>query len=60
MVARRRTIAFVSDRFTASLPSLTFGEYRLAAVDVETALMRVLPFIPSVKHTDPQWLGDAL
>ena len=55
-----RTIAFVSDRYTASLPSLTFGEYRLAALDVETGVARALPFIPNVKHIDPQWLGGAL
>lgn len=55
-----RTIAFVSDRFTASLPSLTFGEYRLAALDVETGITRALPFIPNVKHIDPQWVGGAL
>jgi Tol biopolymer transport system component len=55
-----RTIAFVSDRFTASLPSLTFGEYRLAALDVETGVTHALPFIPNVKHIDPQWVGGAL
>jgi Tol biopolymer transport system component len=55
-----RTIAFVSDRFTASLSSLTFGEYRLAALDVATGAVRALPFVPNVKHIDPQWHGDSL
>ena len=55
-----KTIAFVSDRFTSALPSLTFGEYRLGALDVETGEVRALPFIPHVKHIDPQWVGEAL
>jgi Tol biopolymer transport system component len=55
-----KTIAFVSDRFTSALPSLTFGEYRLGALDVETGAVRALPFIPHVKHIDPQWIRDAL
>jgi hypothetical protein len=55
-----KTIAFVSDRFTSALPSLTFGEYRLGTLDLETGEMRALPFIPNVKHIDPKWVGDAL
>jgi len=55
-----KTIAFVSDRFTSTLSSLTFGAYRLGALDVESGITRALPFIPHVKHIDPQWVGDAL
>jgi hypothetical protein len=55
-----RTIAFVTDRFTSSLDDLTFGPYRLAALDVETGAIRALPAIPHVKHISPQWSGRTL
>ncbi len=31
-----RTLAFTTDRFTSSLEALTFGDYRLAALDLES------------------------
>ena len=55
-----RTIAFVTDRFTSSLGALTFGPYRLAALDVASGDIRALPFIAGAKHIDPQWAGDDL
>lgn len=50
-----RTIAFVTDRFTSSLTTLTFGDFRLAALDVETGDVRPLPFIADAKNINPQW-----
>ncbi|MBI4478170.1 MAG: PD40 domain-containing protein, partial [Acidobacteria bacterium] len=53
-----RTIAFATDRFTSSLESLTFGEYRLGAFDLASGAMRELPGIPDAKHIDPHWSAD--
>jgi hypothetical protein len=55
-----RTIAFVTDRFTSSLDALTFGHYRLAALDIASGVTRELPFIANAKHIDPQWHGQSL
>jgi WD40 repeat protein len=55
-----RSIAFVTDRFTSSLADLTFGDYRLATLDLETGTARSLPVIPGAKHIDPHWAGDSL
>ena len=55
-----RTIAFVTDRFTSSLDALTFGDCRLALLDVERGSITALPFIAGAKHIDPQWMGGAL
>ena len=55
-----RTLAFTTDRFTSSLEALTFGDYRLAAFDLESGAIRELPSIVGAKNIDPQWLGDDL
>jgi surface antigen Omp85-like protein/WD40 repeat protein len=53
-----RRIAFVTDRFTSSLESLTFGGYRLAALDVDSGVVTSLPFIEGAKNIDPHWAPD--
>jgi len=53
-----RTIAFSTDRFTSSLDTLTFGEFRLAAIDVESGIIRELPGIRGAKNIDPHWTLD--
>jgi len=55
-----KTIAFVTDRFTSSLDALTFGDCRLALLDVESGSIRALPFIARAKNIDPKWMGGAL
>jgi Tol biopolymer transport system component len=55
-----RTIAFVTDRFTSSLGALTFGDFRLAALDVASGDVHALPSIPGAKNINPQWSGGAL
>jgi hypothetical protein len=55
-----RTLAFVTDRFTSSLEALTFGDYRLAAIEVESGAIEDLPSIQGAKNIDPQWAGAAL
>ncbi len=53
-----RTIAFATDRFSSSLETLTFGEFRLASIDVESGTIEALPSIPGAKHIDPHWTQD--
>jgi Tol biopolymer transport system component len=55
-----RTIAFVTDRFTSSMTTLTFGDFRLAALDLETGDVRPLPSISDAKNINPQWSGGDL
>jgi hypothetical protein len=55
-----RTIAFATDRFTSSLDTLTFGNYRLAAIDVVSEEVRELPSVVGAKNIDPQWCGPDL
>jgi WD40-like Beta Propeller Repeat len=57
-----RTIAFSTDRFTSSLETLTFGEFRLASIDIESATISEIPSIPNAKNIDPHWTqgGDSL
>jgi Tol biopolymer transport system component len=53
-----RTIAFSTDRFTSSLETLTFGEFRLASIDVESGRISELPSLPNAKNIDPHWTQD--
>lgn len=63
------TIAFVTDRFTSDLDTLSFGEYQIGLLDVDTLEIRPAPGTPAPgKHVNPQWspngdriyyLGDA-
>jgi WD40 repeat protein len=55
-----RSIAFVTDRFSSSLDELTFGEYRLALLDVETGSINPLPAPAGGKQIDPHWSGGSL
>lgn len=48
-------IAFVTDRFTSNAQRLTFGEYRLAQLDVATGAVTPLPGPDSGKSINPQW-----
>jgi len=53
-----RTIAFSTDRFSSSLETLTFGNFRLASIDVETRTITELPSVPGAKNIDPHWSHD--
>lgn len=55
-----RTLAFSTDRFTSSLEALTFGDLRLAALDLTSGVVRELPSIVGAKNIDPQWSGSNL
>ena len=53
-----RTIAFSTDRFSSSMQTLTFGNFRLGLLDVDSAAITELPGIPDAKHIDPHWSAD--
>ncbi len=51
-------IAFVTDRFSTDLPTLDYGNYRLAVIDPESAEIQALPVFGQGKHINPQWTAD--
>lgn len=53
-----RTIAFATDRFSSSLDTLSFGNYRLATIDVASHAMREVPGVADAKNIDPHWSAD--
>jgi hypothetical protein len=53
-----RTIAFATDRFTSSLDMLTFGDFRLGTIDVETGAIVELGGLPPGNTIDPHWSRD--
>jgi Tol biopolymer transport system component len=53
-----RTIAFSTDRFSSSIETLTFGEFRLGLIDVDSGEIRELPSVPNAKNIDPHWSAD--
>ena len=53
-----RTIAFSTDRFSSSLETLSFGNFRLARIDVESRAISELPSVPDAKNIDPHWSRD--
>jgi hypothetical protein len=53
-----REIAFVTDRYSTDLASLTFGPCQLAVLDIASGAVRALPSIEAAKHVNPQWSGD--
>jgi hypothetical protein len=53
-----RTIAFSTDRFTSSIESLRFGDYRLALMDADGRNLREGPGPGRGKALNPQWSAD--
>ncbi len=51
-------IAFVTDRFSTDLEGLTFGDYSLAVVDVESTEIRPVATFEGAKSINPQWAPD--
>ena len=51
-------LVFVTERFGDNLESLSFGEYRLAVLDLSTKAVRPLPSFSTGKQTNPQWSRD--
>jgi dipeptidyl aminopeptidase/acylaminoacyl peptidase len=53
-----RKLAFVTDRFSTDLRTLSPGNYRLALIDPFTDSITALPSFPEGKNIDPQWSPD--
>jgi Tol biopolymer transport system component len=53
-----RSIAFVTDQFSSTLDTLTFGDYRLALFDVASRTVRALPSLDTGKNINPKWSPD--
>ena len=53
-----RQLAFVTDRFSSDLPSLSFGPTQLAVYDLPSQSIRAVQAFDGVKHIDPQWSRD--
>ncbi len=52
------SIAFVTDQFSSTLDTLTFGDYRLALFDVASRTVRALPGYDTGKNINPKWAPD--
>jgi Tol biopolymer transport system component len=53
-----RTVAFVTDRGVTDFGSFTFGDVRLALMDLATREIRTLPPLGGGKNINPQWSAD--
>jgi Tol biopolymer transport system component len=53
-----KTIAFGSDRFSSNLETIDMGNYRLAAIDLESGEIRALTSFTRGKSINPQWSKD--
>jgi hypothetical protein len=53
-----QSIAFVTDRFTSNLPTLSFGGYRLALLNVATGGISALNEGGEGRSINPQWSAD--
>lgn len=51
-------LVFSTDRFSSDLDSLSFGDHRLAVVDVATRAVEALPGFAAGRHTTPRWMPD--
>lgn len=53
-----RRIAFVTDRFTTDIETLTAGDLRVALIDVDTGAIGQVGAFTRGKHISPQWSPD--
>ena len=53
-----KQLAWVTDRFTSNLDQLSFGDYRIALLDVATGEKRMLETTLSGDQVNPQWSKD--
>ena len=52
-------IAFVTDRFSSDLETLSFGPYRLAFMNPATRQIERVVAFEDATHTNPQWSADS-
>jgi len=53
-----RRLAFVTDRFSSDLSLLTFGNYRIGAIDVGSRAITPLAGFPTGRNTNPEFAAD--
>jgi hypothetical protein len=53
-----RQLAWVTDRFSADAAKLVFGNYRIAAMDMQGRQIRPLAGFPSGRNTNPEFSAD--
>ena len=53
-----RWIAVATDRFSTDLDDLSYGDYQLALIDVESGAVRPVSGTETGKNINPQWSGD--
>ena len=53
-----RTVVFATERYTTSLDTLEPGPMRIAAIDLDTGVVRPIPGFLRGKHVSPQVTGD--
>lgn len=53
-----RRIAFVTDRFSTNLSTLTFGPPQLAMLDVTSGTVHPVAPLSASSHSNPQWSPD--
>ncbi len=51
-------IAFATDRFGTDLGTLSYGDFRLASVDLSTGEISALPSFEDARNSNPQWGPD--
>jgi hypothetical protein len=52
-------IAFVTDRFTSDLATLSFGAYRLGLLNPQSGQIEALAAFQNGAHINPQWSSDS-
>jgi Tol biopolymer transport system component len=52
------SIAFVTERYSSELSSLSFGRPQLAIMDIASGAVRHVSPDPAAAHLDPQWSPD--
>ncbi|MGH8482535.1 MAG: basic secretory protein-like protein, partial [Nevskiaceae bacterium] len=53
-----RQMVFVTDRFTSNLAQMTYGDYRLARLDLASGAISALPALEGGSAINPQWSPD--
>src|SRR5688500_9625103 len=53
-----RRLAWVTDRFASDVNALTFGNYRIGAMDMPSRQVRPLAGFPSGRNTNPEFSAD--
>ncbi len=53
-----KSLVFVTDQFTSDASQLSYGDYRLAWLDLATGAVTPVPSLRGGKNINPQWSAD--